>query len=98
LDNHDYAYDEKHKIGVFSDELNYNPKNVGKIKNTLALIRVKYGKKETPRELQEFKLNDGREMSPVGCIDEWLVFAKRQGYNNLTLLNLDGSFEEIEVK
>ena len=66
------------------------------MKNTLVLKRVCYGKKDTPKELREYKI--ACIDSLVGNIEDWKDFAKKQGYNNLVFGEDDGTIMEVEVK
>ena len=57
---------------------------------TLYVKRVAYGKLNTPKEMQEFKIV-GLNNSPVGCINEIKDWAREHKYTEVDFENLDGT-------
>ena len=65
-----------------------------KMKNSLVIQRVSYGRKDTPINQREYKLIGG---SPVGFISDWKQYAKENGFNNLIIGEKNGEIKEEEV-
>jgi len=63
----------------------------------LKLVRIPYGKKDTPFEKREYQING---LGPVGTIEEWEDFAKANKYDGLDLVEVyyEISAEQIKEK
>ena len=61
---------------------------------TTTIKRVEYGRKDTPKELREYRLLGG---SPVGYLDDWRNYAFEVGSELLEVIDNDCNFKELLV-
>ena len=60
----------------------------------ITIKRVSYGKDDTPEEDREYKLIQG---SPVGTVNDWTDFAKKNDFERIKIIEKDGSETMKEV-
>ena len=68
--------------------------DVKELTKMLPLVRVAYGKEDTPVELREYHV-EGQNF-PVGTLEEWEKFGKQKGFDAMTVNGIEVTVLKLE--